>query len=94
MPDMPRINQMWAFLSVDDDGDEGVIGYRDPKANWWVPLVAADEERVRIYREYAGEIAKLTGRPVRLVKFSAREDVETIGAAPEGPKHEAEGKNS
>lgn len=74
-----RIKELWAYVSVAPDGDEGVIGTETP--NGWIPLVAADGERVKQFRDVAAYVAARTGRPVRLVHFTNRSDVETIGAS-------------
>jgi hypothetical protein len=42
------------------------------------PLVAADRARVESLRGIAREIARLGGRPVKLVRFLVREDLEVI----------------
>lgn len=73
---MPRIESLWAYLSVDEDGDEGVIGRAH--GVMWVPLVAADETRLRGLRSTAKAVARQTGRVVRLVRFTVRQDVEEI----------------
>ena len=76
-PVMPRIVELFAFLAVGDDGDEGVIGgYFDGS---WMPFVGADMARMESLRAFAEEISRKTGKRIVLAKFSAREDVETIG---------------
>jgi hypothetical protein len=72
-----RITSVTAFLSVGDDDEEGVIGIQLDGA--WFPLVMADEERLRQMRPYAEEVARQTKRPVRLVRFETRTEVEVIG---------------
>jgi hypothetical protein len=68
-----RIDRLWAFLSV-DDGGEGVIAA--PLGNMTVPLVAADKRRVDDLIPIAKQMARVFGKPIRLAKFSKREDVE------------------
>jgi hypothetical protein len=71
-----RIEQIWAFLSV-DDGGEGVCAA--PMGNLGaVPLIAADKTRLDAIRPLAQHIAKAFGKPVRLAKFTTREDVDII----------------
>jgi hypothetical protein len=43
-----------------------------------VPLIAADPARVESLKPIAAHIAKVSGKPVRLVKFTSREDVEVF----------------
>jgi hypothetical protein len=42
----PRIDSIWAFLSIDDDGNEAVIAGPLPGPGSYVPLIAADERRL------------------------------------------------
>ena len=76
-PGMPRILQLFAFLAVGDDGDEGVIAGIMHGA--WVPLVGADMARIDSLRRMAEQVARETGKRIVLAKFSAREDVEHFG---------------
>ena len=73
-----RIERLWAFLSV-DEGGEGVCAA--PMGGLGaVPLIAADEARIKSIRPLAQKIVKLFGKPVRLAKFGCREDVEILRA--------------
>ncbi len=74
---MPKITEMWAWVSVEKgEDDEGVIGWRT--GDFWMPLVGADKARIESLRQFAEMTAQLTNKPVRLVKFSTREDIEVI----------------
>jgi hypothetical protein len=70
-----RIDQIWAFLSL-DDGGEGVVAAPIGPGAMTVPLIAADKRRVDSLIPIAKRMATLFGKPVRLAKFSKREDVE------------------
>lgn len=73
-----RITSIHAFISVDpEDGDEGVIAQQMWDGSW-MPLIAADETRLEILRPVAQAIAWRTEREVKLVRFSVREDIETL----------------
>ena len=74
---MPRIDAIWAFLSVDEDGSEGVIAA--PIAGMTVPLIAADEKRLASLRPIAASIARMTKKAIVLVRFERRVEVETVG---------------
>lgn len=71
-----RIDRLWAFLSIGEDGDEGVCSISTTLGH--MPMVAADRRRVDQLRPYAAKVAKTTGRPVRLARFDTRADEETF----------------
>ena len=73
---MMRIDSLWAFIAADADG-EGLTGFMSPSG--WMPMVAADEARVASLRPIAEDIAKASGKEVRLVRFSVRTEIEVIG---------------
>lgn len=74
---IPRIRAVWAFLSVDDSGNEGVCAMTIGGLGL-VPLIAADEARLAQLRPLAVEVAKHTGKRVILARFESRVDQETI----------------
>lgn len=71
-----KITELWAWVVTHDDGSEGV-----PAANLipghLVPLMGADEERMRSLEQTAREIATLKGMPLKLMRFTHAEEVET-----------------
>lgn len=67
-----KIEEMFAFVAV-DDGIEGIVGINTPSG--WAPLVGADMKRVDSLIPLAREIAKKSGKEIRLLKFSEREDL-------------------
>lgn len=74
---MPKIEQMYAFI-IEDTGpeDEGLIGMATPEG--WMPLVGADMERVESLRPIAKRAAAQVGKPVKLIRFTTREELEVI----------------
>jgi len=70
------IRDLYAFLAVHADGDEGVVGM--PVGGSMLPLVAADRERLEALRPYARAAARASGLSIRLVRFTAREEIEVI----------------
>lgn len=72
------IKSIWAYVSIDEKGEEGICGFNDPRTNQWVPMIAADEERLKSLRPFAHQIAIVTKQKVKLVKFNNREDVGEI----------------
>jgi hypothetical protein len=74
---MGRISAIWAYLSV-DDGGEGICGAPIGLNFSTIPLIAADKARLDQCRPIALSVARSFGKPVRLVRFHQREDVELI----------------
>lgn len=72
---MGRIDQIWAFLSI-DDGGEGVVAGPLLGPGSLVPLIAADKRRLKSLIPRAKEMVTMFGKPIRLAKFTKREDVE------------------
>lgn len=75
-----RIQTLWAFVAVHEDGDEGLVA--GMIGGQWMPLIAADEARLADLRPLAEKIVAATGKPVRLVRFDTRTEVDTIGERP------------
>jgi len=74
MPGPFIIKEVFAFVAIDPkDGDEGVIGAL--LGDTWMPLVAADEKRIRDYIKLADEITSKSGVPYKILRFATREDV-------------------
>jgi hypothetical protein len=71
-----RITTVWAFLSVNGDDEEGIIGMN--LGDGWMPFVCADAARVESLRPLAVAITSRTGRGLTLARFSVREDVEVV----------------
>lgn len=72
-----RIDEMFAFIVVDDDGTEGVPAYLDG-SGLWVPLMGADTARVASLRHHGVATARAMKRPVEIVRFTVRERIELI----------------
>jgi len=70
-----KIQSIWAYVSVDENGEEGICGFNDPRTSCWLPMIAGDEERLKSLKPFAHQIAVATKRKVKLVKFHTREDV-------------------
>jgi dihydroorotase-like cyclic amidohydrolase len=68
---MPLIEEMYAFISYDkDDNDEGLTALHGGYGVW-MPMVGADMAR---------QIAAMTGKNIKICKFSTREVLEIIEA--------------
>ena len=75
---MPKITEMWAFISEDHPDDEGIISMHTIQG--WMPLVGADQARIESFRSLVEDIARQRKIKVKLVRFSVREDIEEIGS--------------
>lgn len=71
-----RIDELYAFVTKDEDGNEGIAGFLSPDG--WMPLIGADMNRVHSLMSMAKEIAKNTNIEMTLCVFSCRADKETI----------------
>ena len=76
--ELPRIMAIWAFISVQDNGNEGVLAAPLLGPGSLVPLIGADEARLESLRPIAKQIAAATNKTIKLAKFYRREDMETI----------------
>ena len=73
---MQRIESITAFV-VEDDTGEGVAAFLGPKG-MWLPMVAADPERVASLRPHAEAIVKASGKRIRVVRFTTRTELDVI----------------
>jgi hypothetical protein len=68
-----KISQVTAFVSLDENGNEGVLGAK--LGETFYPLICADDERIQQMFPIAEDISKTMEMPYRVLRFSAREDV-------------------
>lgn len=68
-----RIEELWAFLAVHANDDEGIVGVHGQMG--WVPAIAADKKRLDGLRPQIEFIAQETGQEIVLVNFSVRTDL-------------------
>lgn len=70
------IDAIYAWVAIEADGSEGVCACQ--VSGLMMPLVGADIDRIKSLRRYAEHTSAVTGCPVRLVRFSRREDLEVL----------------
>jgi hypothetical protein len=75
--DILRIDEIWAFVSCDETG-EGICAAPLLGPGSVVPLIAADKARLKSIMSVAQQLATASGKTVKLVKFTVREEVEEI----------------
>ena len=73
------IDVIWAFVSVDDLGREGICAMTLPKMPGPMPLIAADEAGLAVMTPFARQLARHANTRIRLIKLSTRSDVMAIG---------------
>jgi hypothetical protein len=71
-----RIDEVWLFVSMDET--EGVCAAPVMGAGSLIPLIAADEERMKALIPWAKKLAELSGKQVKLIKLSQRSELMTI----------------
>jgi hypothetical protein len=72
-----KIESLWAYISEDEKG-EGLCGFQDPNTGQWMPMICADEARLKALRPFAHQIAVVTKKKIKVVKFTQREDIDAI----------------
>jgi hypothetical protein len=70
-----RIDAIWAAVSV-DDGGEGICAVQ--MNGVWTPLLAADEKRLEWVVAQARDLARATGKRIKIIKLTARIDIMEI----------------
>jgi hypothetical protein len=71
-----RINQLFAFVIVDDDGTEGVPALLIDGT--WMPLMGADMARVDSLKAIVEASPQFKGKRVTIQRFGDRETIGTI----------------
>jgi hypothetical protein len=78
----PRPNEgvreeLFAYLVSDDDDEAGVAFWRTAGGET-APMIAPDRQAARSLEPIARRLAEMMDRPLTLVRFSRRQDVETF----------------
>lgn len=68
------ISSITAFVSIDKDGNEVVIGQLMPDGAW-MPFICADEARIAFILPLAIEVSRMTKVPFKIVQFGSRVDL-------------------
>lgn len=72
-----RIDEMFAFIVVDDDQTEGIPALK-AEMGGALPMVGANLEMIEKLRPHAEMIARVMGKKVTVAKFTNRVDLEEI----------------
>lgn len=71
------VTELWAWIITEKNGGEGVAACEMVinGQRFMMPLVGADEERIKSLEPKARVVAEITGLPVQLRKFGGVEGV-------------------
>lgn len=72
-----KITELFAWVATDQDGTEGVCGQLLP-SNTLMPMIGSDRDRIESLRPAAEEVRRLTGFPVKLMRFSMASKLEDL----------------
>jgi hypothetical protein len=73
-----RIAEVWAYVAIGDDDEEGVCGANIGPGGSMLPLIGTDRVCADDLLPMAQDIAAATGMVIKLIKFSVREEIATI----------------
>ncbi len=74
---LEKITELYAFVSV-DEGGEGVVAMTMNMGGQetFMPFVCADKDRMDSLRPHAIDIARATGKKIKLINLTQREELE------------------
>ncbi len=75
---LEKITELYAFVSV-DEGGEGVVAQMVPDpdgSKTFLPFVCSDKARVNSLRPLVQEMVKASGRKIKLIRLTVREELE------------------
>lgn len=71
-----RIERIWAFLAVHEDGDEGLCGAPLPGTPYPMPMIAADGDRLNSLIPIATDLSTMFDGSIELARFDRRTNIE------------------
>lgn len=69
-----RITELFCYAVIGEDGIEGVPAVKSQLGP--LPLMGADTTRMLSFKRFAELVEKNTGKPVRLYRFSQKEEID------------------
>lgn len=73
---IPRIDSLYAYLSVDEDGNEGLCAFTTNGMT--IPLIASDEVRLKEIGKIAEYLAANNDKRIKLVQFTMRTELREV----------------
>ena len=71
------IESVWMAVSVDANGNEGVCAIL--LGQHWMPLIAADRDRLPFVLRQAEEIADLQEKHIKIIRLTERSEIKSFG---------------
>jgi hypothetical protein len=65
-----RIETIYVWIETEPDGGEGLCSMQAGEIH--SPMIGADGKRIESPRPYAQRVRRMTGHPIRLVRFTQR----------------------
>lgn len=75
---LPHIGSIFAYLSVDERGNEGVCAAPIGPGGMTITLIAADRDRLVSITPVAESLAAMFGMTIKLVEFTTRVELREI----------------
>jgi len=72
-PNILKIEVLHACVAKNQNGDEGLMAAM--VGDTWMPLIAADADRLKNIYQIAEKLQQQTGQQYRILRFGKREDV-------------------
>lgn len=69
-----RITELYAFISKDENGHEGIMGFLTDYGTM-MPMIGADTDRIDSLRPLADRISKTTGIKYEIRYFGQNKDI-------------------
>jgi hypothetical protein len=69
-----KITEIYCFCATEEDGGEGIPAFSH--GNLMLPMVGADKARIESLKSVARMIERQSGRKFKLLRFTAREELE------------------
>ena len=73
-----KLDELFVYVMTDDDGTEGVAFF-ETAGGVKITMCAPEAKGARALRPIAEKIAEIHGRPLTLIRFDKRHDMEVLG---------------
>jgi hypothetical protein len=71
------LTEMYAFVSIDGNGNEGICATSLPGLGW-VPMVSGSPGSLAVFTEHAEKLSKESNTTIQMIKFSNPEVVKVF----------------